>query len=56
MLRIEHFTKSYGKGKPAVEDLNLHVHPGDIFALSRIPFPARRSCAISPTTRTCTGI
>ena len=32
MLRIEHFTKSYGKGKPAVEDLNLHVHPGDIFA------------------------
>ena len=32
MLRIEHFTKSYGKGKPAVEDLNLHVAPGDIFA------------------------
>ena len=32
MLRIEHFTKSYGKGKPAVADLNLHVHPGDIFA------------------------
>ena len=32
MLRIEHFTKSYGKGKPAVEDLNLHVRPGDIFA------------------------
>ncbi len=32
MLRIEHFTKSYGKDKPAVEDLNLHVAPGDIFA------------------------
>ena len=32
MLRIEHFTKSYGKGKPAVADLNLHVAPGDIFA------------------------
>ncbi len=32
MLRIEHFTKSYGKGKSAVEDLNLHVAPGDIFA------------------------
>ena len=32
MLRIEHFTKSYGKGKPAVSDLNLHVAPGDIFA------------------------
>ena len=32
MLRIDHFTKSYGKGKPAVEDLNLHVAPGDIFA------------------------
>ena len=33
MLRIEHFTKSYGKGKPAVSDLNLHVAPGDIFAV-----------------------
>ena len=32
MLRIEHFTKSYGKGKPAVADLNLHVAPGDVFA------------------------
>ena len=32
MLRIEHFTKSYAKGKPAVEDLNLHVASGDIFA------------------------
>ena len=32
MLRIEHFTKSYSKGKPAVEDLSLHVQPGDIFA------------------------
>ena len=32
MLHIEHFTKSYGKGKPAVADLNLHVAPGDIFA------------------------
>ena len=32
MLRIEHFTKSYGKDKPAVEDLNLHVAFGDIFA------------------------
>ncbi|MBQ7278563.1 MAG: ABC transporter ATP-binding protein [Clostridia bacterium] len=32
MLRIEHFTKTYGKGKPAVEDLSLHVEPGDIFA------------------------
>ena len=32
MLRIEHFTQSYGKGKPAVSDLTLHVAPGDIFA------------------------
>ena len=32
MLRIEHFTKSYGKGAPAVADLSLHVAPGDIFA------------------------
>lgn len=31
MLRIENFSKSYGKGKKAVENLTLHVKPGDIY-------------------------
>lgn len=30
MLRIEHFTKTYGD-KTAVDDLNLHIAPGEIF-------------------------
>ena len=31
MLRIEHFTKVYPGGKVAVDDLTLHVKPGEIF-------------------------
>ncbi|WP_343207912.1 ABC transporter ATP-binding protein [Anaerolentibacter hominis] len=31
MLRIEHFSKTYKGGKKAVEDLSLHVMPGDIY-------------------------
>lgn len=31
MLRIEHFSKVYKGGKKAVDDLNLHVEPGDIY-------------------------
>ena len=30
MLTIEHLTKSYGKGEPAVNDLSLAVEAGDI--------------------------
>ncbi len=30
MLRIEHLTKSYGE-KKAVDDLNLHIAPGEIY-------------------------
>ena len=30
MLRIEHLTKTYG-GKVAVEDLSLHIAPGEIY-------------------------
>ncbi len=30
MLRIEHLTKSYG-GKKAVDDLTLHILPGEIY-------------------------
>ena len=30
MLKIEHLTKTYGE-KKAVDDLNLHIHPGEIY-------------------------
>ena len=30
MLRIEHLTKNYGE-KMAVDDLNLHIAPGEIY-------------------------
>ena len=30
MLKIEHLTKTYG-GKKAVDDLNLHIKPGEIY-------------------------
>ena len=30
MLRIEHLTKTYGE-KKAVDDLSLHIAPGEIY-------------------------
>ena len=30
MLKIDHLTKTYGE-KKAVDDLNLHIHPGEIY-------------------------
>ena len=30
MLRIEHLSKTYGE-KKAVDDLNLHIAPGEIY-------------------------
>ena len=30
MLKIDHFTKTYGD-KKAVDDLSLHIHPGEIY-------------------------
>lgn len=30
VLRIEHLTKNYGE-KKAVDDLNLHIAPGEIY-------------------------
>ena len=30
MLRIEHFSKQYAPGRYAVQDLTLHVAPGEI--------------------------
>lgn len=32
MLKIENFTKIYPNGKKAVNNLNLHILPGDLFA------------------------
>ena len=31
MLKIEHLTKTYG-GKKAVDDLSLHIRPGELCA------------------------
>ena len=31
MLRIEHYSKTYPGGKKAVDDLSLHVPPGEIY-------------------------
>ena len=30
MLKINHLTKTYGE-KKAVDDLKLHIHPGEIY-------------------------
>lgn len=32
MLKIENYTKVYPSGKKAVDNLNLHILPGDLFA------------------------
>ena len=31
MLRIEHYSKTYPGGRRAVDDLSLHVQPGEIY-------------------------
>ena len=31
MLHIEHYSKTYPGGKKAVDDLTLHVGPGEIY-------------------------
>lgn len=31
MLHIEHYSKTYPGGKKAVDDLTLHVRPGQIY-------------------------
>ena len=33
MLKIEHLTKTYGE-KRAVDDLSLHIRPGEIYGFS----------------------
>ena len=50
MLRIEHFTKRYGE-KLAVEDLSLHIAPGEIFG-----FIGHNGAGKTTTLKACCGI
>ena len=50
MLKIEHLTKSYGE-KKAVDDLSLHIAPGEICA-----FIGHNGAGKTTTLKACTGI
>lgn len=50
MLRIEHFTKTYGE-KVAVSDLTLHIAPGEIFG-----FIGHNGAGKTTTLKACCGI
>ena len=50
MLRIEHYTKTYGD-KVAVDDLTLHIAPGEIFG-----FIGHNGAGKTTTLKACSGI
>ena len=50
MLRIEHYTKTYGD-KVAVDDLNLRITPGEIFG-----FIGHNGAGKTTTLKACCGI
>ena len=50
MLKIEHLTKTYG-GKAAVQDLSLHIRPGEICA-----FIGHNGAGKTTTIKCCCGI
>lgn len=50
MLRIEHYTKSYG-GKPAVNDLSLHIQKGEIYG-----FIGHNGAGKTTTLKACCGL
>ena len=50
MLKIEHFTKNYG-GKLAVNDLSLHIKPGEICG-----FIGHNGAGKTTTIKACVGI
>ena len=50
MLRIEHLTKVYG-GKKAVDDLSLHISPGEIYG-----FIGHNGAGNTTTIKSCCGI
>ena len=55
MLNIEHLTKTYG-GKAAVQDLSLHIRPGEICAfIGHNGAGKTTTLKCCRTTRTCTN-
>ena len=50
MLKIEHLTKNYGE-KKAVDDLSLHILPGEIFG-----FIGHNGAGKSTTIKSAVGI
>ena len=50
MLKIEHLTKTYGD-KPAVQDLCLHIRPGELCA-----FIGHNGAGKTTTLKCCCGI
>ena len=50
MLRIEHLTKTYG-GKRAVDDLTLHIAPGEIYG-----FIGHNGAGKTTTIKSCCGL
>ena len=50
MLRIEHLTKQYG-GKKVVDDLSLHILPGEIYG-----FIGHNGAGKTTTLKSCAGI
>lgn len=50
MLRIEHYTKTYGD-KKAVDDLSLHIQPGEIYG-----FIGHNGAGKTTTIKACCGI
>lgn len=51
MLCIENFSKTYSGGKRAVDDLTLHVEPGEI-----VGFIGHNGAGKSTTLRACAGV
>ena len=52
MLKIEHLTKSYSKSdRPAVDDLTLHIQPGEIYG-----FIGHNGAGKTTTLKSCCGI
>ena len=51
MLRIEHYSKTYHGGKKAVDDLTLHVRPGEICG-----FIGHNGAGKTTTLRACAGV
>ena len=50
MLNIQHLTKIYG-GKKAVDDLSLHIRPGEIYG-----FIGHNGAGKTTTLKSCCGI